>query len=53
MLDSPCVYWGRLLMHLQAFSIGLTATIGAQIQNGMGKHIFELSPEEMVDSQKV
>ncbi len=24
-----------------------------QVKNGMGKHIFELSQQEMIDSQKV
>ncbi|KAF2277675.1 uncharacterized protein EI97DRAFT_301179 [Westerdykella ornata] len=41
-----------LIALAMGFSIGLTATIGAQIQNGMGKHIFELLADEMIDSQK-
>ncbi|KAL1605271.1 hypothetical protein SLS60_004818 [Paraconiothyrium brasiliense] len=33
-------------------SIGLTVTIALQIQNGLGKHIQELTPAMMTDSLK-
>ncbi|KAF1962869.1 hypothetical protein CC80DRAFT_99403 [Byssothecium circinans] len=33
-------------------SIGLTVTIGLQIQNGMGQHIADLTKEQMINSQK-
>ncbi|KAF2741035.1 hypothetical protein EJ04DRAFT_423379 [Polyplosphaeria fusca] len=34
------------------FSIALTIAISEQVRNGMGMHIFELTPKMMVDSQK-
>ncbi|KAH7122366.1 hypothetical protein B0J11DRAFT_569185 [Dendryphion nanum] len=35
-----------------ALSVGLAIETIAQVQNGLGKHIKELTPSDMVDSQK-
>lgn len=43
----------RKLTMKQVFSVGLTVTISEQIRYGMGKHIYELTPAEMINSQKV
>jgi len=34
------------------FSLGLTVAISVQVQNGMGKHLIDLTPAEMINSQK-
>ncbi|KAF2262370.1 hypothetical protein CC78DRAFT_582671 [Lojkania enalia] len=35
-----------------AFSIGLTVLISEQIRNGLGMHIYDLTPAMMINSQK-